>query len=205
MAALTLAIVGETLFSSNVQGDADEVRDALTAPCRVSDTRSFPASSIRDGCRCRCSLEVRKARAAGRVIHRVIPTAANESDDSPHDLMRCCWRPAIRRIRRPGMSDQQIRDEAMTIFLAGHETTANAMAWTWHLLGCHAAGHEELPRRIRRVLGDRLPTVDDVTKLEFTRMIIAESMRLYPPAWTMGRRAIEPHRSAVTTSRRRRS
>jgi cytochrome P450 len=93
----------------------------------------------------------------------------------------------------PGMSDQQIRDEAMTIFLAGHETTANAMSWTWHLLGTHPEIEAKLRREIERVLGDRLPAMDDVPKLEFTRAVIAESMRLFPPAWTMGRRAIEPH------------
>jgi cytochrome P450 len=93
----------------------------------------------------------------------------------------------------PGMSDAQIRDEAMTIFLAGHETTANAMAWTWCLLGQHPEVERRLHEELARVLDGRTPTVEDVPKLEFSRAIIAESMRLYPPAWTMGRRAIEPH------------
>lgn len=92
-----------------------------------------------------------------------------------------------------GMSDLQIRDEAMTIFLAGHETTANAMAWTWHLLGSAPEAEARLHSEIAQVLGDRTPTVEDVPKLEWTRAIVAESMRLFPPAWTMGRRAIEPH------------
>jgi cytochrome P450 len=93
----------------------------------------------------------------------------------------------------PGMSDQQIRDEAMTIFLAGHETTANAMAWTWHLLGGHRAAEVKLHDEIDRVLAGRPPAVEDVPKLEYTRAVIAESMRLFPPAWTMGRRVVEPH------------
>ena len=93
----------------------------------------------------------------------------------------------------PGMSDQQIRDEAMTIFLAGHETTANAMSWTWHLLGSHREAEAALHQEVDRVLGGRSPTVEDVPTLEYTRAVIAESMRLFPPAWTMGRRAIEPH------------
>lgn len=93
----------------------------------------------------------------------------------------------------PGMSDQQIRDEAMTIFLAGHETTANAMAWTFHLLGGLPGADIKLIEELDRVLGGRVPTVEDVPKLEYTRAVIAESMRLYPPAWTIGRRAIEPH------------
>ena len=88
---------------------------------------------------------------------------------------------------------QQIRDEAMTIFLAGHETTANAMAWTWHLLGQSPAVEAKLHDELARVLDGRTPAVEDVAKLEYTRAVVAESMRLYPPAWTMGRRAIETH------------
>jgi len=91
------------------------------------------------------------------------------------------------------MSDQQIRDEAMTIFLAGHETTANAMAWTWHLLGAAPKVDQTLQEELTRVLAGRTPSVEDVPRLEYARAVIAESMRLYPPAWTMGRRAIERH------------
>jgi cytochrome P450 len=81
----------------------------------------------------------------------------------------------------------------MTIFLAGYETTANAMAWTWHLLGSAPHVEEKLHDELRRLLGHRPPSVEDVPKLEFTRSVIAESMRVYPPAWTMGRRALAPH------------
>ena len=93
----------------------------------------------------------------------------------------------------PGMSDEQIRDEAMTIFLAGHETTANAMAWTWHLLGDSPAVETKLHEELARVLDGRTPAVEDVPKLEYTRAIAAEAMRLFPPAWTMGRRVVERH------------
>ena len=92
-----------------------------------------------------------------------------------------------------GMSDRQIRDEAMTIFLAGHETTANAMAWTWHLLGTSPDVEARLHDELRRVLDGRIPSMDDVPKLEWTRAIISESMRLFPPAWTMGRRVLQDH------------
>ena len=92
------------------------------------------------------------------------------------------------------MSDQQIRDEAMTIFLAGHETTANAMAWTWHLLGSSPAIERRLHEELSRVLDGRDANGRGRAEARATRaMIVAESMRLYPPAWTMGRRAIERH------------
>jgi cytochrome P450 len=89
-----------------------------------------------------------------------------------------------------GLNDEEIRDEAMTLFLAGHETTAVTLAWTWSLLSTapdvEAALHEE----VDRVLGGRMPAADDLDRLVYTRAVVAESMRLYPPAWAIGRRAL---------------
>jgi cytochrome P450 len=137
---------------------------------------------------------VRKARERlDKVIHRVI---AERRDGGSKDSDLVSMLLAARDPENPteaGMSNQQIRDEAMTIFLAGHETTANAMAWTWHLLGTSPAVERKLHDELARVLDGRAPTVEDVPKLEYTRAVIAESMRLYPPAWTMGRRAIDTH------------
>ena len=90
-----------------------------------------------------------------------------------------------------GMSDEQVRDEAMTIFLAGHETTANALTWTWYLLSQHPDIEAKLHAEIETVLQGRLPTFEDIPKLRYTEMVFAESMRLYPPAWTIGRNALE--------------
>ncbi len=88
------------------------------------------------------------------------------------------------------MSDVQLRDEAMTIFLAGHETTANALTWTWHLLSQNPEAEARLHEELDRVLGGRPPAVDDLPRLRYTEMVLSESMRLYPPAWIVGRRAI---------------
>ena len=87
---------------------------------------------------------------------------------------------------------QQIRDEAMTIFLAGHETTANALTWTWYLLSRHPHVETRLHAEIDSALGGRAASVDDMSALPYTRMVLAESMRLYPPAWIVGRRAMGP-------------
>jgi cytochrome P450 len=196
MAALTLAIVGETLFSSDVQGDADEVREALTAAVQSFGIAFLPGLEYFEKLPLPMFTRVRNARERlDRVIHRVIQDRRRASSQgSPHDLVSMLL--AARDPENPsslGMSDQQIRDEAMTIFLAGHETTANAMAWTWHLLGSAPQIERRLHDELSRVLDGQTPAVEDVPKLELTRMIIAESMRLYPPAWTMGRRAIEKH------------
>jgi cytochrome P450 len=86
-----------------------------------------------------------------------------------------------------GMSDVQLRDECITLFTAGHETTANALTFTWYLLARHPEIEQRMVDEIQTVLGDRPPTADDVPKLVYTRAVIAESMRLYPPAWGIGR------------------
>jgi len=88
------------------------------------------------------------------------------------------------------MSEAQLRDEVMTLFLAGHETTAIALSWTCLLLAENPQIEAKLVEELRTVLGDRVPTADDVPLLHYTEMITKESMRLYPPVWGIGRRAI---------------
>jgi len=88
------------------------------------------------------------------------------------------------------MTDKQVRDEAMTILLAGHETTANALTWTWYLISQSPEIEAKLHDEIDRVREGRLPTVADLPALSFVEKIVTEAMRLYPPAWIVGRRAI---------------
>ena len=197
MGALTLAIVGETLFSSNVQSDTDEVRAALGDAVQSFGASFLPGIEMFEKLPLPVFVRVRKARERlDRVIHRVIAERRTNGhgDAERQDLVSMLL--AARdpdNPDEPGMSDQQIRDEAMTIFLAGHETTANAMAWTWFLLGTAPHIELKLHDELAQVLGGRTPTVEDVPKLEYTRAVVSESMRLYPPAWTMGRKLMEPH------------
>lgn len=86
------------------------------------------------------------------------------------------------------MTDKQVRDEAVTLFAAGHETTSNALTWTWYLLAQHPEIEARLHEEVDRVLGDRLPTLEDLRNLPYTEMIIKEGMRLYPPAWILNGR-----------------
>ncbi len=88
-----------------------------------------------------------------------------------------------------GMTDRQVRDEAITLFLAGHETTATALTWTWYLLSQNPDVEQRLRTEIKEVLGGRLPTYADLPNLRYTEMVLAESLRLYPPAWGIGRMA----------------
>jgi len=91
-----------------------------------------------------------------------------------------------------GMSIEQIRDEVLTIFLAGYETVANALAWTWYCLSQNPDAEATLHAELDSVLGGRLPTVADYPLLRYTEQVFAESMRLYPPAWAMGRQSTMP-------------
>lgn len=89
------------------------------------------------------------------------------------------------------LTANELRDQVLTLFLAGYETVANALAWTWLLLGQNPVAEAKLHDELDAVLADRLPTLEDMPRLEYTAMVLAESMRLYPPAWAMGREALE--------------
>ena len=89
------------------------------------------------------------------------------------------------------LTDDELRDQVLTLFLAGYETVANALAWTWMLLGQNPEAEGRLHEELDAVLGGRLPTLEDIPRLEYTGMVLSESMRLYPPAWAMGREVLE--------------
>ena len=90
------------------------------------------------------------------------------------------------------MTDQQLRDEAMTLFMAGHETTANTLAWVWYLLANHPEAETLLHAELDLVLGDRPPTIADLPRLTYTGQVVTEALRLYPTVWMVGRENIEP-------------
>jgi len=91
------------------------------------------------------------------------------------------------------MTDEQVRDEVLTLFLAGHETTANTLVWTWYLLSQNQEKEAKMQAELDAVLSGRAPTIDDIPQLSYTESVVAESMRLFPPAWTVGRLSIEDH------------
>jgi cytochrome P450 len=138
----------------------------------------------------------RFARARARLdetIYRIINVRRATGEDRG-DLLSMLLLATDTEGDGTGMSDRQLRDEAMTIFLAGHETTANALTWTWYLLSQHTEVEARLHEEIDAVLQGRLPTAEDFPRLRYTEMVLAESMRLYPPAWAIGRRALADYR-----------
>jgi cytochrome P450 len=122
-------------------------------------------------------------------IDGLIKLRSSNPDNGPKDLLA---RLIAARDEQTGggMTAQEVRDHVITIFMAGHETTAMAMTWTWYLLSQHAAEEAKLHAELRAVLGGRAPDAEDLSKLTYTRMVIEESMRLYPPVHTIAREAL---------------
>jgi cytochrome P450 len=189
MMKLTLAIVARTLFSADVENEASEIGEALTVTFEAFNIGILPFSEILEKLPLPYIKRFEAARARlDDTIYRIINERRATGEDTG-DLLSMLLLAQDTEGDGGGMTDTQVRDEAMTIFLAGHETTANALSWTWYLLSQHPEVATRFHKEIE-VLGGRLPQPEDLSKLPYTRMILAESMRLYPPAWAVGRRAI---------------
>ncbi|MEZ5308661.1 MAG: cytochrome P450 [Pyrinomonadaceae bacterium] len=192
MARLTLRIVGKTLFGTDVSGAADEVGQAMTDLMDRFDFMLLPFSNYLEKLPLAAARKSRNARAnLDSVIFRVIEERRKTEED--HGDLLSMLLLAQDENSGLGMSDKEVRDEALTLFIAGHETTANALVFTLFLLAQNPKVAAELQGELDAVLAGRLPTFEDVPKLPFTESVIAESMRLFPPAWALGRLAIEEH------------
>ena len=188
MMRLTLAVVGKTLFSAEVESEAGEIGAALTAILKMFNMLVLPFSEYLQ----KLPLPaIRRFEQARKRLDETIYGLIRERRASGEDRGDLLSMLLLAQDEGSGMSDELVRDEALTLFLAGHETTANALTWTWYLLSqnpdCEARLHEE----IDRVLEGRPPGFDDLPNLRYTEMVFAESMRLYPPAWLLGRMAKE--------------
>lgn len=190
MMRLTLQIVGKTLFDAEVTRDAEEVGRTLERLLELgSDFRRtilvpkwLPTSQ-----NIQTALGIRRLN---KIIYRMI-AARRATGGDKGDLLSMLL--AAQDDDGSQMTDQQLRDEAITLFLAGHETTANALSWTWWLLAQNPAAEAKLHAEIDAVLGGRVATLEDLPKLAYAGHILTESLRLYPPAWGMARLAVEDH------------
>ncbi len=201
MAHLTLDIVSRTLFSTGIEGQMAQVTRAMEEVLGVFETVLNPFSDLLE------KLPLPKVRRfhqsreqLDQIIYRIIDErrasgedtgdllsmlllAQNEEDDPIADEAGAHQR----------MTDTQVRDEALTLFVAGHETTANLMTWTWYLLSQNPEAEARLHTELNEVLDGRAPDFADLPNLPFTDAVIAESLRLYPPGWAIGRRALEAY------------
>ena len=209
MMRLTLSIAGKTLFDVDIEKQAGEVGRAMndvmgsfwtTMLPFVDLLEMMPIPKLRRAKAARARLDAiiydmiaerRPASAEGSGVASPQPLRG-EGGASGRDHSDLLSMLLTAQDEDDGgvMTDRQVRDEAMTILLAGHETTANALTWTWYLISQSPEIEAKLHDEIDRVLQGRLPTVVDLPALSFVEKVVAEAMRLYPPAWIVGRRAI---------------
>jgi cytochrome P450 len=192
MMSLSLEIVARTLFDTEVTDDIRRINDEvntimdlynyLVAFPRMESVLHLPIPGI---------LKFRRSKVRlDAVVNRLIAehkAAATDKGDLLSMLLTSRDEQADATGQHTGMSDEQVRDEVLTIFLAGYETVANALTWTWYLLSQNPEAEAKLHAEIDSVLDTRLPTLADYPNLRYTEQVFAESMRLYPPAWAMGR------------------
>jgi len=132
----------------------------------------------------------RPAAALHAVVQEIIERRLAAPDDDRDDLLALLLA-ARDEDTGEGMDPTLLRNQVLTLFVAGHETTSSALAWTWYLLSTHPQVAERLRAELTASLGDRPPTMDDLPRLDYARMVIEEAMRLYPPAWATSRNPVD--------------
>jgi len=191
MLSLTQRIILRTMFSTNF-GDLDSLEQVWPLVNEHIGT-SFWSLGLADRLPTPRTRAFRRALAElDDVVARIIDTRRAGGDD-PGDLLSMLLA-AVDEETGARMDSRELRDEVMTIFLAGHETTSLALAWTWYLLATHPEVDQRLAAEAREVLGGRPPAADDLERLPYARMVIEEALRLYPPAWGFSRLALTEDR-----------
>ena len=192
MMQLTLQVVGKTLFGVEIGSEADEVGQAMTELVSMFDFLLVPFSEVLE----KLPLpQTKRLQRAKESLNSIIYSIINERRRTGEDRGDLLSMLLLAQDEDNGetMTDGQVRDEALTLFLAGHETTAVALTWTWYLLSQNPTAEAKLHEELDTVLRGRLPSFDDLAELRYTEAVIAESMRLLPPAWGIGRLARQEH------------
>jgi cytochrome P450 len=185
MMQLTMRIVAKVLFGVEVKQDTERVAGALNVLMRhTSGGRMILPPALRH-LPFPALLRVKRAvREIDEIVNHII-RQRRASEEDTGDLLSMLI--ASRDEDGSGMTDRQLRDEIMTFLLAGHETTAVSLSWTWYLLSQHPEAAQKLRQELHEVLAGRTPQLEDLTCLPYTDRVVKESMRLYPPAWSLAR------------------
>ncbi len=190
MMKVTLQIAGQALFSIDLLGDAKKVGDAFVETTAYTSKRMqtpfLPPRFLPTG-------QNRRFNQANKTLDQTIYAMIRERRRQQTDAADLLSMLMAARDAETGatMSDKQLRHEIALLIFAGHDTTANALTWTFYLLSQYPAEEAKLHAELESVLQGRTPTVDDLPNLPYSRMVIEETLRLYPPAWTIGRQSIE--------------
>jgi cytochrome P450 len=189
MMHLTLGIVGEALMDMDLTGASSEVAVPLESAMhdfsRRFESAWNPPQWVPTPRNRRAKRNVRQMDA---VVNRIIQQRRATGGQRGDLLSKLIA--ARDEVDHTGMTDKQLRDEVMTLFLAGHETTANALAWTWYLLALNPQVQSQLVAEVANVVGDRWPEVGDVPKLTYTEAVVKEALRMFPPAFAFSRRVL---------------
>jgi cytochrome P450 len=186
MMHLTLTIAGRTFFDVDVE-EAREVAEALDLSLRLFRYSVLPFGTLLEYAPVPWIRQLHRARRqVNALIARMIAERRRDGGDRG-DLLSMLLAAQDTEGDDQGMSDRQLRDEIVTLLLAGHETTANALTWTCYLLAQHPEVAARLEAEVDAVVGARTPSAEDVPRLLYTRDVIAEGMRLFPPAWIVER------------------
>ncbi|MGH7268876.1 MAG: cytochrome P450, partial [Polyangiaceae bacterium] len=192
MMRLTLRVVAKTLFDADVAAQVEVIGRAMDISVGMFARAMSPWGPLLNYLPLPSNFRFK--RAWGRLMDTIdqFIRERRQGDRNRDDLLSRLLHATDTEGDGHAMTDRQLRDEAITLFTAGHETTANALAFTFYLLSQHPDVEQSLHEELQAMLGGRLPMVQDVEKLNYTRMVLSEAMRLYPPAWALGREAIEP-------------
>lgn len=193
MMQLALEIVARTLFNTEVTGDVLAINHEVNVIMDLYHyLMSLPMAEAYLYAPLPGLTRFRRARAhLDAVVHRIIADHRARAGSNGADLLSMLMASRDEE-SGGGMTDAQLRDEIITIFLAGYETIANALTWTWLLLAQNPDAAKRFYSEVDHVLGGRAARFDDLPQLRYTEMVFAESMRLYPPAWAMGRQSTAP-------------
>jgi cytochrome P450 len=190
---LTQSIIVKTMFSEGGLGTAEEeerVHQAFTVTLEYFTYLMFPRLRFPGWVPTPTNRRFQRAiQTLEEVVYRLIAERRRAGPDGRTDLLSMLVH-ARDEETSAGMSDRQVRDEVMTIFLAGHETTATTLAWAWYQLSLHPEVAQRLEAEVDQVLQGRVPTAEDVPHLPYTRMVVDETLRLYPAAWMFARAAV---------------
>ena len=191
MTKLSITIAGQTLFNSDIEQEAQEINQALDTATSLFGRIPLPFSEWLLKIPLPGTRRFYKAKARlDKTIHRMIDERRRNNTDRG-DLLSLLLRSQDEKSNGERMSDQQVRDEAITLFLTAFDTTSTALTWTLYLLSQNPEAEAELHEELDLLLNGRIPTVEDYSKLKYTRMVFGESMRMYPPSYVIPRQAVE--------------
>lgn len=205
MTKLTMAIITKCLFDKDVESESEDLSEDLSITIEYFNRLSSPLARVLGV----LPTNKKYVRATGRVdafVNDLIKERRASREDTG-DLMSMLLQ--AKDVDGTPMTDPQIRDEVLITFAAGHETTANALTWTWYLLSQNSSAEQKMYEEVKSVVGSRPPGWENLPKLDYTRRVLTESMRLYPPAWVVPREAttdsqiggyLIPHGSQVLVS-----